>query len=222
MSHSMKLLASLALGGAAALINWMVLAGETKPTYFVTVRERIEAGQTFDLAKAEMLPVPSNLVSSNMAASFVPFTERGSLSGRVVKRDIEPGDPVFYADTDLGGKWFDLEPFEELYPVSLEDASADARLMRVGNQIRFRIPSEDPAAQGAEWIGPFRIVAVGSKINNHGGDDSRGMSSGSSLSVSIAYNAKQPSQQIVKLQQFCDLRKQGKATLLGVRIVDNR
>ncbi|MGE0755658.1 MAG: hypothetical protein AB7F89_00070 [Pirellulaceae bacterium] len=218
MNYAIKLLIPLGFGLAAAVINWIVLTSGTREVLYVTVSQPLDVGDRFVLEYAEPLAVPATF--KDLSQTIVPFADRGVLSGRVVRRRIEAGDPVFFADTDLGGKWLDLQPNEELYPVSLDQVAVDPELLRIGNQIRFRVP---PIAGENEppWIGPFRIVAVGSKINNNFSED-RSIGSAGSLSVGIAYDATRNQVSLARLEAFCDLQRRGEATLLGVRIVDTR
>ena len=49
MNYAIKLLIPLALGIVAAVVNWMVLSANTQPIKFVTVKQRMEPGDLFDL-----------------------------------------------------------------------------------------------------------------------------------------------------------------------------
>lgn len=215
MNTAIRLLIPLALGVAAAGINWMVLSAGTQPVYFVTVSDPINVGDTFDLERAEKLALPQGF--AELSKSIVPYEDRGVLSGRVVRRRIEKGDPVFFADTDLGGQWLALDASEELFPVALDNIDVDPDLLRIGNDIRFRVP---PIAgeDGPQWVGPFRIVVVGDKINNNFSQE-RSSASSSALAIGIAYNLKRDSEQLHRLEQFCDQQSEGLAKLLGVRII---
>ncbi len=218
MNYAIRLLIPLALGIAAAAINWMVLSTGTQPVYFVTVSQPINVGETFDLELAERLALPQNF--TDLSKSIVPYEDRGVLSGRVLRRRIEKGDPVFFADTDLGGQWLALDASEELFPVPLDNVDVDPNLLRIGNDIRFRVP---PIAgeDGPQWVGPFRIVVVGDKINNNFSEESSNASNGT-LAIGIAYNMKRDSEQLRRLELFCDQQAEGTAKLLGVRIVAKR
>ncbi len=218
MNYAIKLLIPLALGVVAAVVNWMVLSANTQPIVFVTVKKQLGVGDLFDLQLCEELRVPPTF--KNLSKSAVRFEDRGVLSGRVVRRVIEPGDPVFFADTDLSGKWLTLDKSEELFPVELDDVAVDDKLLRIGNQIRFRVPVMD-GEDSPPWVGPFKIVAVGSKINNNFTEE-RSSSSGGTLSVGIAYDMERNKDQLTRLETFCDAQRRGEAQMLGVRIVDTR
>lgn len=219
MNYAMKLLIPVGLGVAAVAINWMVLTAGTAPVQFVTVTQPLKVGDTVQLEYVAPLALPRSF--SGLSRTMVPYDDRGVLSGRVVRRRVEIGDPIFFADTDLGGQWLDLEPREELFLVSMDDVSADPELLRIGNMIRFRVPA-DEGEDGPAWVGPFRIVAVGAKINNNFSDNGSGYGSGGSLNVGIAYNAEKNGAEIARLESFCDRQRKGLATLLGIRIVDQR
>lgn len=218
MNYAIKLLIPLALGIVAAAVNWMVLSANTEPLEFVTVKEKMEVGDLFDLEKCAVLEVPPSF--QHLSRTAVRFVDRGVLSGRKVRRSIEPQDPVFFADTDLSGEWLMLDKTEELFPVELDEVTVDPKLFRIGNQIRFRVPAME-GESAPPWVGPFKIVAVGSKINNNFSEE-RGSSSGGALSIGIAYDMQQNKEQLTRLEQFCDEQRKGTAQMLGVRIVDTR
>jgi hypothetical protein len=218
MNYAIKLLIPLGLGLAAAAINWMVLTSGTQVVHYVTVSQPLDVGDTFNLEASEPLALPASF--KDLSQTMVLYADRGVLSGRVVRRRIEAGDPVFFADTDLGGQWLDLQPNEELFPVALDEVSVDPNLLRIGNLIRFRVPAEE-GEDSPPWVGPFRIVAVGSKISNNATQE-RSYSPGDADSVGIAYDVRENSEQIKRLEAFCDKQRRGEATLLGVRIVDAR
>jgi hypothetical protein len=219
MNYLIKLLIPLALGIVAAVINWSVLSSGTSPVYYVTVNKALNVGEPFLLEMASPLGLPPQF--RDLSKTIVPYRDRGVLSGRIVRRRIEAGDPIFFADTDLGGEWLALDPSEELFPVEIGEVAVDPGLLRIGNRIRFRVPPLS-GEDGPQWIGPFRIVAVGSKINNNFSDDkSRSFSSGR-LEVGIAYNLQRDGDQLKRLEAFCDQQRRGEAQVLGVRIVAGR
>lgn len=218
MNYALKLLIPLALGVVAAIVNWMVLSANTQPVLFVTVSQSLEVGDLIELDKCVPLEVPPTF--RDLSKTLVPYADRGVLSGRMVRRTIESGDPIFFADTDLGGQWLTLDKSEELYPVELDEVSVDPQLLRIGNEIRFRVPARE-GEKDPPWVGPFRIVAVGSKINNNFSEERRS-SSGGTLSVGIAYNMERDKDQLSRLEAFCDEQRRGAAQMLGVRIVDTR
>ena len=218
MNYALKLLIPLGLGIVAAVVNWMVLSANTQPIKFVTVKKPLRQGDLFDLEVCDELRVPPSF--KGLSKSAVRYEDRGVLSGRRVRRDIAPNDPVFFADTDLTGKWLALEKTEELFPIELDDVAVDDNLLRIGNMIRFRLTAMDGESE-PPWVGPFKIVAVGSKINNNFSEE-RASASGGTLSVGIAYDMERNKEQLVRLEAFCDARLRGEAQMLGVRIVDTR
>ncbi len=219
MNYLIKLLIPLALGIVAAVINWSVLSSGTQPVYYVTVKKSLNVGDRFELELASPLGLPPSF--RDLSTTIVPYRDRGVLSGRVVRRRIEAGDPIFFADTDLGGEWLTLGPSEELFPVELGKLSVDPALLRIGNQIRFRVPPVSNE-EGPQWVGPFRIVAVGSKINNNFSDEKSMSYVAGKLEVGIAYNMERDGEQLKRLEAFCDQQRRGEAEILGVRIVSQR
>lgn len=218
MNYLLKLLIPLALGVIAAGINYNLLSANTKPSEFVTVAQPLQVGEQFVLENAKKLLLPKKY--EELSKTLVPWRDRGVLSGRVVRRNIAEDDPVFFADTDLGGEWLTLRANEELFPVELDNVAVDAQLLRIGNDIRFRVPATDGESE-PPWVGPFRIVAVGAKINNNF-SEGRSFSTGTKLSVGIAYDMQGNAEQLKRLEKFCDAQSVGSAQMLGVRIDDRR
>ncbi len=218
MNYALKLLIPLALGVVAAIVNWMVLSANTQPVAYVTVKQPLNEGDPISLDMCVELEVPPTF--RDLSKSIVPYRDRGVLSGRIARRTIAPGDPIFFADTDLEGQWLTLKSSEELFPVELDEVAVDPQLLRIGNEIRFRVPALDGEKE-PPWVGPFRIVAVGSKVNNNFSEE-RASSSGGTLSIGIAYNMERDKDQLTRLEAFCDEQRRGAAQMLGVRIVDKR
>ncbi len=219
MNYAIKLLIPLALGVIAAVINWTVVSSGTQPVYYVTVKQAINVGEPFRLEMAAQLGLPPSF--RDLSQTIVPYRDRGVLSGRIVRRRIEAGDPIFFSDTDLGGEWLALDPSEELFPLELDGVSVDSQLLRIGNEIRIRVPPSE-GETSPPWLGPFRIVAVGAKINNNFSDRGNSSLGGGAIQIGIAYDLKRTDNQLQRLEEFCDDQRLGKAQILGVRIVSNR
>jgi hypothetical protein len=219
MNYLLKLLIPIGLGILAAFINYAMVTSQTKLETFVTVALPVEAGTPFDLVQVAPLELPQKF--GYLSKSIVPFSNRGIISGRVTRRKIEPGDPVFFADFDLGGEWLALESGEELFPLQLQDIVVDPSLLRIGNMIHLRVPSADTKSD-PEWIGPFRIVAVGSKINNNFGESNRGGGGTGTISLGLAYNPTRDARQIKQLELFCDRQRTANAKISAVRLQDTR
>jgi hypothetical protein len=216
MKYLLRLLIPLGLGAVAALLNLYMVTAQTESVVFLTVDKPMDQNEMFDLTHAKELPLPQKY--GELLKSVVPFSDRGIVSGRVARRTIQPGDPVFYADFDLDGQWLSLGPGEELFPIELKDFSVDSKLLRIGNNIHFRVPNESEDEEPL-WIGPYRIVAVGGKINNNFDDDKRSISG--TFSIGVAYNKERDALLIKQLESFCDRQVLG-AKILAVRIQDTR
>jgi len=215
MNYLAKLLIPLGLGILAAFVNYLILSSSTAKLDFVTVDKDVPRDSPIDLANLKKLSVPREF--EGLRQTMVPWSERGVLSGKRVRRSIKPNDPVFYADTDFEGDWLDLKDGEKLFPVNIGELEFDPTLLRIGNNIQFRVSNYKEAEP--EWIGPYRVVAVGSKLRNDQ-DGERGSRQSSAQSIGIAYNMAEPRMRdsLTKLESFCDAQRGGKAVMLSVLI----
>jgi len=216
MNYLLKLLIPLGLGAVAAFLNVYMVTAQTESVEFLMVDKEMKEGEMFDLKYAKQLNLPQKY--KNALTSVVPYSARGAVSGRKARRSLKANDPVFYADFDLGDKWLSLKEGEELFPIELKNFSVDSSLLRIDNNIYFRVPDESDEEEPI-WIGPYRIVAVGGKINNNFDDDKR--NSSGAFSLGIAYNKARDALLIKQLESFCDRQASG-ARILAVRIQDTR
>ena len=59
MNYALKLFIPFGLGLVAAVINWMILSTATQEVQYVTVKQQLKFGESFNLEMAEPLPVPA-------------------------------------------------------------------------------------------------------------------------------------------------------------------
>jgi len=215
MNYLAKILIPLALGILAAFVNYLILSSSTAKLDFVTVDKEVPRDAPIELINLRKLSVPKEF--QGLRQTMVPWNERGVLSGKRVLRPIRPNDPIFFADTDFEGDWLDLKDGEKLFPVNIGELEFDPTLLRIGNYIQFRVSLYKNAEP--EWIGPYRVVAVGSKLRNDQ-DGPTSSRQSSAQSIGIAYNKENPSMgdSLTKLELFCDAQRAGNAVMLSVLI----
>lgn len=214
MNYLLKILIPLGLGILAGFVNFMILQKGAAEIDFVTVETVVERGKPIQIDNLKKLSVSDKF--SGLVKSMVPWSDRGALSGKLALRKIEEGDPVFFADTDNEGGWLDLKEGEKLFPVNIGDLEFDSTLVKIGNQISFRISFDE---KSPKWIGPYRVVAVGSRSRND--EDGEGRSRQSNAqSIGIAHNPTDP--KILELEAFCDKQRKGEAQMLGVLLDEPR
>lgn len=224
MNYLVKILIPLGLGILAGFVNYLILQKGAAEIHFVTVETAVERGKPIEVDNLKKLSVSDKF--SGLVKSMVPWSDRGALSGKLALRKIEEGDPVFFADTDNEGGWLDLKDGEKLFPVNIGDLEFDSTLVKIGNNIQFRIriqkkdslDEEDP-----KWIGPYRVVAVGSRSRND--EDGEGRSRQSNAqSIGIAHNMSDPKMRasLAELEAFCDKQRKGEAQMLGVLLDEPR
>jgi hypothetical protein len=215
MNYLLKILIPLGLGILAAFVNYLILSNSTAKLDFVTVIKDVPRDTPIDVNNLKKLSLPKEF--ADLGQTMILWSERGVLSGKLALRKIQKGDPVFFADTDTVGDWLDLKDGEKLFPVNIGDLEFDPTLVKIGNYIQFRISSEEGAE--SKWIGPYRVVAVGSKSRNDEEGEGRSRQS-NAQSIGIAYNMSDPKMRdsLRELEAFCDAQRKGNRTalMLGV------
>ena len=216
MSHSVKLLIPIGLGIVAAGINWFALNSATRPVEFVEVTAELKEGTEFSLENLGSVELPARF--RDLKDTAYPYEQVGVLLGRRATRSYEKGDIVFRRDLADEGPLSDLPPDEEVHPVSLEGVDIVPAFMVVGGKISFKFQSSDPG-NPAEWVGPFPLKNVGSRVTNdpyH--DESGGLDRNQDVSV-ILKKPSSPGRTPMhdRLEEFCDKRATGEVTLLRIK-----
>ncbi len=205
MSYSIKLLVPIGLGLLAAAINWGTLYSGTRPVNFVQVSKPLRVGDIFrgDVLASVALPA----TYSKLDRTAVLWEDRGILSGQIVQRDLEPGDIVFLRDTSIDGAQLRLREGETAFLVSLHGVNPSPALLRVEHLVRFRIPAVEEHPQ-PEWVGPFRLVSVGSTLTD-GIDRKSGNQSIDQVTIAFppeATRSPQEKRDCELMQKFCDMQ----------------
>ncbi len=215
MNYTIKLLIPMILGLAAAGINWMMLSSKAGTVQFVSATRDIEAGETLNRNDFQSVDLP--LQFQSLTETAIPYSEVGLLAGQVAQRSLAHGDLLFYRDTPIEGLFVDRREGEELFFVDVSDVALVPRLMRIGYYIWFRVPAKaSKLPTSPEWVGPFRIVSVGSLISNDGEVEKR-----TPATVTVAYKmgaGVEQDRQIRKLEYFCDRQRLEETRLLSVRV----
>jgi hypothetical protein len=112
----------------------------------------------------------------------VPWRDRSALFDRPVGRALKQGDMVFWRDAVPPPVELDLHEGELALHFSLEGISVSLpRLLKVGDVVGFYVPVErappDPKDKsapkgqaGQEYLGPFRVLSIGSRVSREGGE----------------------------------------------------
>ena len=210
MSNLLKLLIPIALGTAAAIVNFIVLSGATHEVRFVVASEDIPAGALFD-GKVEEIAIPKNHATGLLEKrTGVRYKDVGVLRGqRSAFRTLKKGDIVLYSDFDIGDSGsVDFRRNDEVARTIQLDGN-QIYAANIGDWIWLEIPKYSRVAtnpQGdfrfdkvPEKIGPYRIIGIGSQIEAQ----SEGYTFNAD-SVTVAYGRNPKPKEIDRIKKLND------------------
>jgi hypothetical protein len=210
MNYTVKLLIPIGLGIAAAVINWMAISARTRPIEFTTVARAFKVGETITTDELQPVEVPAHLAARLMDTA-IPYKEKGTLSGQVVLRQLEPGDLILWQDKPIEGPRIDWQERDQR-AVTVPLSGAEIPPIRVGDWVSFLIPVPDEHGRDVRrWVGPFRLVTVG---------DQRTFGAAATQRfdhVTVAFPDRLEEKHLV-LQKFIQRRLEGEDLLLGISI----
>lgn len=212
MKNTLKLVIPLILGLIAGIFNFLALKSTVQEVSFVKAARAIEIGEIFEEGTVEELPLMAEQAES-LKDSAVLYKDLGLLSGQRATRAIQPGDIIFYRDTEsLQGEIYDFRAGDKAaLPISLEGVTAPPK-MRVGDRVELKIPVDTPGGKTTRWIGPFRLVSVGEEISNSA-------EIVESTRISVAYDEKNR-EMLDALENFIDRsRASDDVRLINIRLL---
>jgi hypothetical protein len=178
MSGWLKLAIPVGLGLAAMYLNYTAGTTRQEPSYFVQLGGDLKTGDKFTEDNMVMLVIRG--ASENLKAAAIPWKDRSVLLNRECSRDLKKGDIVFWRDATPPPEEITIGPGEVAFHLSLGQISSSLpSLLKVGDEIGFFLAPEKVAAptdpkspkpatkQPAEfeYIGPFRILSIGTKVS---------------------------------------------------------
>ncbi len=210
MNALSKLLIPIALGAAAAAVNFYSLQTSLKPVDFVAAAGPISQGQVITEKDLVASDAPVRLKDAMKVAAPL-YDDRLVLVGQRARRDFAAGDLIFFKDTELSNVTAEVDfraHNEAAMTVRLGQNTELASKFRVGMPVYFRIMVPRGNEQfESQRIGPFRLVAVGPE------KQSGLLSTGetrpiSQVSVAITLVEPPPAAQIA-LEEFLDQHQKG-------------
>ncbi len=159
MSHTLKLLIGIALGGLAGIVNWTTLSQRTRAVQFASLSKEVAAG---DIITTDMI-VPVSIEAAyaeELRQSVIPWNDRSVLSGKTANRTLKPGVLLLWDNFPVRGPQYDLR--EDETAVFIDVSSSPVSSVAVGENISFRFTSTGNHDM-SDWVGPFRVVTVGEK-----------------------------------------------------------
>jgi hypothetical protein len=179
MNHWKRLAVPAALGVIAAIVNWMTVTAKIRPETFVAVKHDVAYGETLGAADLVKIELSGNLGSLRQAA--VGWEHRACMYGRRAPRELVAGDVVLWRDlndTDTPGVG------EDMVSIPLSHVAVVPRLILVGQKVGFWVavpaeedpvrssgktgsghPADDAVDGKGEYLGPFRVLAVGERAS---------------------------------------------------------
>lgn len=166
-----KLLIPLALGVAAAALNYMGRSSDVEAVSYVALKKDLKTGEEIKPEHLTNLELPRTMTS--LAKSAIPFRDQSVLYGRRVQRSMKKGDLVLWSDVSSGQKAW--EKGELLLHLSLDNIPL-LEDIRVGQKIAFILPKDlegTPLKEKApdakdkrnyKLVGPFRVHSLGRRF----------------------------------------------------------
>ncbi|MBN1911574.1 MAG: hypothetical protein JW818_17670 [Pirellulales bacterium] len=217
MKNLQGLIIALALGIAAAALNWYYLSSKSSKDefdYFIGVKPGITITAGEPLLEEHLVPVP---VPKRHAAGLkdfaVPYEERVAVLNMKVTRTIPGGTLVLDQDLKTAQQELRLRKrrtpgdTEEVgIPIPVDTRTFIASLVKPGDMVSFLVPGPGtPQSPGrTEKLGPFRVVTVGNRL--------------SSSEVMKAANIQQTQQNVITISATED--KEGNLDPLTQKLID--
>ena len=158
MSFWAKLGLPLALGLAAAFINFVSVTSEKQPFECIRLVGRdLEAGDVITeeiMERAEMFGDFSELETM-----FVAWEDRAMVLGRPLRQPLRTGAPVLLRDTTPVGE-LPIKQDEVSMTISTGQIPTISEFIRVGEMVSFAIANNSGEN---DTIGKFRVLAVGNR-----------------------------------------------------------
>jgi len=220
MNYTLKLLIPVALGLAAAAINYFALAARMQPISYIRVTSDLQVGDVFEASSIEAMPVPPDF--GHLDETAIPFSDRGVLLRQRVNRKFGKGDVVFWRDIEVRGPQLDLRTDEDVLLVSTQGSlRPDPSLLRVGSYISFRFSEsarEKSTESQIQTVGMFRVVSIGGTVTSAvEGASTRGDPNLIGVAVKkTAAGAEDPKRR--QLESLIDAQQLGQMELLQVHL----
>lgn len=174
MNHWMRLGIPLALGAVAGVMNWSSNISRIAPLDCVRVDSDLPRGEKFSEGNLVRIEISGDL--KRLPDTAVPWDDRAVLYGRPTPRDLKKGDLVLWRDATPTPKELPAREGEVLMSVSLGRMTVVPDFIRVGQEVGFLIERASKSREAnnesapeqrakAEYVGPFRVLAVGKRVS---------------------------------------------------------
>jgi hypothetical protein len=171
---ALRVILPVVLGILAAVLNFMVLRGSTAPLEVTVVRSNLLVDTVLTEDMLERLQVRAD---ATIFKSAPPYSERGLLLGRRLKRALEAGEILLYADLENLDET-NVRPYLKPGETTLTIPASSSRIapgLRRGDSIGVIVTRMDeashaknsPATPTARILGPFRLLRLGPVSNTN-------------------------------------------------------
>ena len=206
MKNTVMLVIPLLLGLMAGTFNFLALQTKVETITLLKATKDIGMGQGFSEENVASMKILGEHAGS-LERLAIPASELGKLSGKIANHTIYRGDVIL--STDWGENYAVL-PGESVLPINLDGITTPPK-MRVGDLIELKIPPIR-RQESSRWIGPFRLVSVGSEISSTS-------EVSESRRISIAYSLTTNSEAIKELESFIDRSAVDGSKLVGIKLL---
>lgn len=175
MSQLLRLSLPIGIGLFAAWLNWVTVNAKIAPRCFVAVNREIEEGQTIKLEDLSPIEIGGDVASLSKTA--IGWEERGILVDSVARRELKSGDLCLFRD--LGSRKVEAASDEMAITVPVRQTLPN--LVFAGDKLGFLVGSASsptpldiagsapsPSSETLQYIGPFRVLAVGTDLVTEG------------------------------------------------------
>jgi hypothetical protein len=181
MTATKKFLVAVLLGVTAAGLNAYLLSKKLDTKKFVIVKaKQIELGDTFTREHLTELELPMTYAGAD--AALVPGEKIDLVVGQTAQRPYLEGDVIFWRDITPAATapQITLKEGEELVLISLAEIAYEPELLVVDNEVKFvqqtisknaERTAAEAGATDVTYLGPFRIVSVGAKLDAEVAED---------------------------------------------------
>lgn len=197
----------LILGLMAGTFNFLALQTKVEKIYLLKASKDIGMGQGFSVENVSSMEILAEHAGSLQDVAM-KASELGKLSGKIANHTIHRGDVILASDAGEYYAWREYD--SAALPIKLDGIVTPPK-MRVGDRIELKIPPK--RGQGSSrWIGPFRLVSVGSEISSTS-------EVSESRRISIAYDMTNNGKAIEELESFIDRSAVDGSQLIGIKLL---
>lgn len=170
LNHWHQLGLSLAVGVLAVVLNLSVVKSTSPTSEFVIALHDLAPGQRLTDSDLGRVRISGDV--DGIAASAIPYKDRAVLYQSPVTRPLRASELILYRDVVPNQLELQAGEGERPIQISMSGTAYVDSMVRVGQMVGFYLLTppkhgETEAAAKLEYIGPFRILAVGERVSEN-------------------------------------------------------